>query len=69
VSIFNPEKIIMGGGVFGPAIRFIPDIYNEAKKWAQPISMTKVSIEPSAIGGDAGVFGAGYLALRLHQMK
>src|SRR5207302_7430429 len=39
VSLFNPEKIIFGGGVFGPGRRFIPQIRAEAKKWAQPISM------------------------------
>ena len=64
VSLFNPEKIILGGGVFGPAIKLIPAIKEEAAKWAQPISITQVSIEPSALGNDAGVFGAGFLALK-----
>jgi len=62
VSLFNPEKIILGGGVFGPAVQFIPAIIEEAKKWAQPISMKKVSIEASSLGGDAGLYGAGLLA-------
>lgn len=64
VSLFNPEKIILGGGVFGPAIQLIPDIKEEATKWAQPISMTQVNIESSALGSDAGVYGAGFLALK-----
>ncbi|MGV3685347.1 MAG: ROK family protein [Daejeonella sp.] len=64
ISLFNPEKIIMGGGVFGPAARFIPEIKAEADKWAQPISVTQVSIEHSRLGGDAGVYGAAYLALK-----
>ncbi|MGN6266500.1 MAG: ROK family protein [Ginsengibacter sp.] len=64
VSLFNPEKIILGGGVFGPAIPLIPAIKEEAAKWAQPISITQVSIEPSALGNDAGVYGAGFLALK-----
>lgn len=64
VSIFNPQKIIFGGGVFGPALRFLPEIMNEAKQWAQPISITKVTLEPSGLGSDAGVYGAGYLALK-----
>lgn len=63
VSLFNPEKIILGGGVFGPAIQFIPAVKEEATKWAQPISMKQVSIEPSALGTDAGLYGAGFLAL------
>jgi glucokinase len=64
VSLFNPEKIIIGGGVFGPAKRFIPSIRKEAEKWAQPISIKQVSIETSSLSGDAGVFGAAYLALQ-----
>jgi len=64
VSIFNPEKIIFGGGVFGPALRFLNDIYTEARKWAQPISIQQVKIEGSALGTNAGLYGAGYLALK-----
>jgi glucokinase len=62
ISLFNPEKIILGGGVFGPAVSLIPDIIEEAARWAQPISSRLVSIEGSALGGDAGVYGAGWLA-------
>jgi glucokinase len=64
VSLFNPEKIIFGGGVFGPALRFLDDIKSEAKKWAQPISINQVKLEGSMLGGDAGMYGAGYLALK-----
>ncbi len=64
VSIFNPEKIIFGGGVFGPAIKLIDNIYSEAKKWAQPISIQHVGLEPTMLSGDAGLIGAGYLAMQ-----
>ncbi|MDH4091446.1 MAG: ROK family protein [Cyclobacteriaceae bacterium] len=64
VSIFNPEKIIFGGGIFGPAARFIDKIKEEASKWAQPISITQVSFEKSALGSEAAVYGAGFLALK-----
>jgi len=64
VSIFNPEKIIFGGGVFGPALRFLDAIYEEARKWAQPISMLQVTLQGSALGSQAGLYGAGYLALK-----
>ncbi|RIH64937.1 ROK family protein [Mariniphaga sediminis] len=63
VSLFNPEKIIFGGGVFGPATQLIPQIYAEAKKWGQPIGMKKVEFVPSEFGHDAGLFGAGFLSL------
>lgn len=68
VSLFNPRKIILGGGVFGPATRFIEEIKTEAEKWAQPVSMKKVVIEASALGSDAGLYGAGYLALHGNEM-
>jgi glucokinase len=64
VSLFNPEKIIFGGGVFGPALPLLPDIYEEAKKWAQPVGMKQVTLTGSALKGDAGVYGAGFLALK-----
>ena len=64
ISLFNPEKIILGGGVFGPAVRFISAIKEEAGKWAQPISKKQVSIECSALGTDAGLYGAALLALQ-----
>jgi len=64
VSLFNPEKIILGGGVFGPALKFLDEIYIEAKKWAQPISIQQVKLQGSALGSDAGLYGAGWLALK-----
>ena len=64
ISLFNPEKIIMGGGVFGPAVSLIPRIRKEALRWAQPVSINQVSIEQSALAGDAGVIGAAYMALK-----
>jgi len=70
VSLFNPEKIILGGGVFGPGIKLLPAIYKEAAKWAQPVSIHQVSLDVSGLEGDAGVYGAGYLALmKLSDLK
>ena len=67
VSLFNPEKIILGGGVFGPAVQFIPMIRMEAAKWAQPVSMKQVTIEPSLLGVHAALLGAAWLALQTNQ--
>ena len=64
VSLFNPEKIIIGGGVFGPGIKLLPAIKEEAARWAQPISIHQVTIDTSGLAGDAGVYGAGFLALK-----
>ncbi len=63
-SLFDPEIVIFGGGVFGPAARYLDRIRQEALLWGQPISTPKVRLAVSALGGDAGVVGAGHLALR-----
>lgn len=69
VSIFNPEKIIFGGGVFGPARHFIDNIYEEAKKWAQPISIRQVQFLNSQLGDEAGLIGAAYFAEKKHRQE
>ena len=63
VSLFNPEVLVFGGGVFGPASRFLKRIREEAEKWAQPVSIRQVKFETSSLGGGAGLAGAGRLAL------
>jgi glucokinase len=63
VSIFNPEIIILGGGIFGPAAQFLDRITEEMHQWAQPISAGKVKLVLSRLGGDAGLYGAAYLGL------
>lgn len=64
VSLFNPEVIVFGGGVFGPAVRFLDRIRAEATRWAQPISIHQVRFVASSLGSDAGLYGAGCMALR-----
>ena len=64
VSLFNPEVVVFGGGIFGPAGRFLSAVRNEAIRWAQPISMQKVRLEISRLGTEAALFGAAYLTLQ-----
>ena len=63
VSLLNPEIIVWGGGVFGPAAQLLHRIYEEACRWAQPIAIRQVRFVKSQLGGDAGLYGAGRLAL------
>jgi glucokinase len=63
VSLLNPEIIVWGGGVFGPAAKLLDRIYAEACRWAQPIAIRQVVFEKSQLSGDAGLYGAGRLAL------
>jgi glucokinase len=63
VSLLNPEKVIWGGGIFGPAVFLINDIYREALRWAQPISIRQTTFVASQVE-EAGLLGAAYLAIR-----
>ena len=65
VSIFNPEKVIFGGGVFGPAADLLDKILEESKKWSQPLSIQQISLDVTGLKGDAGLIGAGYLAINI----
>ena len=64
VSIFNPEILIFGGGIFGPASKFIDKIYIEACKWAQPISIKQVKFTTTKLPELAGLYGAGAVAIK-----
>lgn len=63
VSLFNPQKVIFGGGVFGPGVQYISRIYAEARRWGQPIAMRDVEFCSSQVGGDAALLGAAYLGI------
>lgn len=63
ISLLNPEMVIWGGGVFGPASQLLDRIYNESCRWAQPVAIKQVVFKKSQLSGEAGLYGAGYLAL------
>ncbi len=63
VSLLNPEIVVFGGGVFGPAGRFIEDIRKEALKWGQPIAMQRVRFAVSTLPGEAALYGAARLVI------
>lgn len=62
VSLFNPEMIVFGGGVFGPASSLIDEIYAEACKWAQPIAIKQCRFAATTLPDLAGLYGAGAIA-------
>jgi glucokinase len=65
VSLLNPQMIVFGGGIFGPAMQFLDRIRAEARRWAQPIAIEQVEFVASTLGSDAGLYGAGRLAMSL----
>lgn len=66
VSLLNPEVVVWGGGVFGPAVQFIDRIRAEAEKWAQPVAMKKVKFVAARADINPVLCGAAYIALNRH---
>jgi glucokinase len=63
VSVFNPQMIVLGGGLMQAGDLFLEPLRREMLEWAQPIAAQQVRIELSRLGEDAGLVGAARLAL------
>ncbi len=64
VNLFNPERIILGGGVGTHAPQSYRDRLMEGiSRWALPALCETVRIVPAALGEDSGVIGALALAV------
>jgi glucokinase len=63
VSIFNPEIIVFGGGVFGPGLELLDLIHERSRKWAQPVAIQQVRLVGGHLGTDAQLIGAAKLII------
>jgi len=63
VSIFNPQMVVLGGGLMQAGDLFLAPIRTTVRKWANPRSANQVRIELSMLGDKAGLLGAARLAL------
>jgi glucokinase len=62
VNIFNPEIIVIGGGVSAAFALFAPRARAEVMKRAFPVPAARCRIARAERGDDAGLLGAGWLA-------
>ncbi len=62
VSIFNPELIVVGGGVSACWDLLSLSALPEMRLWAQPIGVSQVEVVVSRLGEDAGILGAAAVA-------
>jgi glucokinase len=63
ISAFNPEAIVLGGGLMiGAGDLMLDTIRAEVPRWAQPIAASQCRIELSQLGESAGLLGAARLA-------
>jgi glucokinase len=63
ISLFDPEVIVLGGGLAGAADLFLDDLKRVARETAQPLAAPQVEITVSSLGHDANLLGAARLAL------
>jgi glucokinase len=63
ISALNPQVVVLGGGLMQASDLFLEPIRQAVPRWAQPIAARQCRIEPTALGEDAGLFGAARLAL------
>jgi len=62
VSIFNPELIVVGGGVSACWDLLSLSALPEMRLWAQPIGASQVEVVVTQLGEDAGILGAAAVA-------
>ena len=62
VNTFEPEHVVIGGGLSRAADLFLDSARAEAKRWALPALWERASLSLARGGAEAGVIGAGLLA-------
>jgi glucokinase len=69
INIFNPQMIVLGGGVKDSWDIFIGATHEEIMRRAFQVPAERTQIVPSLLGGDAGMIGAAYGALQKIKKK
>ena len=64
VNTFEPQHVVIGGGLSRASELFLESARVEAKRWALPALWERTSLTLARGGADAGVIGAGLLAAR-----
>jgi len=65
INIFNPEQVVIGGGISEAGEFYIEKIRRQAFKVAEVDCAANVEISAATLGNRAGVLGAAYMALQL----
>jgi glucokinase len=63
INIFNPEKIVLCGGMIAAGERLFKPIRESAKARSFPVPAERVEIVAGALGNDSGVLGCAGVAL------
>ncbi len=57
VSTFNPEVVVLGGGLFQSPDLFFEPVKEKFKRWAQPLAAGRVELVLSTLGQEAALYG------------
>jgi len=64
VNAFNPEKIVLGGGVINGLPMLVPIVEKGVKNFALKVAAERLKIVPAKLKEEAGVVGAAAMASR-----
>jgi glucokinase len=67
INIFNPEMIVLGGGVAAGWDLFIPHVREQISERAFPLPARRAEIVRAECGDDAGLLGAAQIAFTRRQ--
>lgn len=65
INVFNPERVIIGGGVSETTSDYIAKIKTAAFAFALPACCDNLEVVAASLGNKAGFVGAGYFALSM----
>lgn len=66
INIFNPEAVVIGGGVAEAGEIYLAIVRDTAMKFAMPAATQSVKIISATLGNDAGFMGAAHFAFEMH---
>ncbi|MEH7235333.1 ROK family protein [Bacillus sp. JJ1562] len=69
IYIFNPEKVVIGGGVTGRGDQFLEEIRSEVQKYTQPSIYHNTGIVLSKFSNQSGMIGAVYHFLEMQKTR
>jgi glucokinase len=64
ISTFDPEMVVLGGGLMQAGDLFLPLVREGLRAWAQPLAAPRTRVELTSLGERAGLLGAARLVLQ-----
>lgn len=69
LNTLDPEELVIGGGLSEAGETFLVPFKQALEKYAFPQIKNRIQLRTSALGNDAGVYGAAYLAKSMLELE